>query len=274
MSEVTTAPVTPAAEVAIAPAEATVTWKESVPQSLVRDTPEATIAELSKAYKSLESKLGQRPKPEQSLSIEAPAEKAIPDNASVADIIAGAGLDTAAISQQWQEKGALTDEQYAAFKNKYGYTKAEVNAFAKAETEAAEGRSLVQQSIRREAAQVVGGEEKLTELLSQAKNFVPADELEDLNQRLASQKHFKGALRDIQQHYQNSIEAGQSGSAVNGSGTVSSFPTGAFASQAEQNAAFMDPRFDRMVNGIPNPKHDPAFVKSVMERMKATKLKR
>lgn len=54
-----------------------------------------------------------------------------------------------------------------------------------------------QQQMRADAAEMVGGDDELKGLLGSARQFVPADEMERFNARLADPSSYRDALADL-----------------------------------------------------------------------------
>ncbi len=121
-----------------------------------------------------------------------------PEPKDIKEVLALANLDPASLEKQWTEKGELTAEQYAALKAKNpGLTKLVVDHIARGlVAERATERIAVNQAVN-EAAAIVGGKAQFDQLLKDAATFVPADEKDDINARLNSVKHIKGAVRDL-----------------------------------------------------------------------------
>jgi hypothetical protein len=116
--------------------------------------------------------------------------------ATINALLTDVGVTAEDVTKQWQLAGALTPEQYAKFAAK-GLAQPVVDDYmvgVQARGELAQQR---QATIRQEAAAIVGTDEQLSNLLANAAQFVPADELVDINDRLKNPKQFKGALRDV-----------------------------------------------------------------------------
>jgi hypothetical protein len=181
-----------------------------------------TVEDLEKSYVELQKKLG-GPKPPadaDALKIDttpAPKVEEIPDTADLGVVLEKAGLKQEEVAKAFGETGKLTDDQYKAIKNKYGLPRAAVDQFMAGQAAQAAVQTITQKQIRAEAATIAGSEEALTALLSTAKDFVPADEIEDINARLADPKRFKGALRDVMEFHKAGVGAGKSKPLVGGS---------------------------------------------------------
>lgn len=196
-----------------------------IPQKFVRDSWAETMAEIAKGHGSLEKMISgrdEKPKddpPDDNTPAEPPAATDDPlgipkppedDGFDPADLIGKAGLDESTLYEQWKEKGDLTPAQFAAIqKADPSMTPSRVRAIAKGLVAEADLASQQQTAMKSEAAKIAGGAEQLDQLLSSASEFVPADEIEDLDQRLRSPKHFKGAMRDLVAFHRDAVGAGK-----------------------------------------------------------------
>lgn len=136
----------------------------------------ASVEDLAKSYKELEAKQGGPAAP-------APAPVAAPAAAPVAApapaaqsleitpeaVVAGAGLDMAALNQEYATTGALSTESMAKLATA-GFDKAAVDTYIA-------GRSALQSAFLADVKSVTpGGAEKFDEMLSWAKaNLTPAE---------------------------------------------------------------------------------------------------
>src|SRR5690606_21001126 len=126
-------------------------------------------------------------------------------------ILHTAKLKSEDITKQWTEHGKLTDDQYAAFeklnpdpKNPI-ITREVIDTFLAGQQALGNDIKRTQQQMRGEAAQMVGGEEQLENMLETAEEYVPEDEIDDIRERLKSPKRFKGAMRDLMEHYNRHV---------------------------------------------------------------------
>lgn len=226
------------------PAQPAQDWTSVVPAKYKRDTMEATLAELSKGYAALESKLGApKEKPaENPDALKIPEEKPvqapapIDDDASPAAILEQAGLKQEDVVNAWKEHGSLTPEQYAALRNRFGVNKAAVDQYLRGQQAEAELATREQASIRASAIEIVGGEAQLKSLLETARDFVPADEIDDINARLANPRSYKGALRDLLDYKQKK----DGKKIVSGAMPAGAPQTSAFRTQVEMRAAMAE----------------------------------
>lgn len=169
------------------------------------------------AYKSMESDLGRRtpPKadpvkptftPEPALQLSRGPEEG--DDPKT--IITKSGLKPDELMKKWQENGKLDDADYAALhKAKPGFTRRDIDTFAKGMVAEAQLQQQIQQSIRVDAIKIVGSEDKLNNLILSAKSFVPDDEWDDIDERLKNPKSYKGALRDMLAFHAEQVGAGK-----------------------------------------------------------------
>jgi len=192
-----------------------------------------TVEAMERGYKELESKLGQAKPAEaaapatpaatgEPMTIPAPAVPA--DEAADLDvngILSKAGIHPRDVAEQWDANRRLTDNQYAAL-SKAGHPKRLVDSYLEGQYAAHTLRKQEQGRMRGEAAALAGGEAELANLLGTAASFVPADELDDIRERLADPKRFKGAIRDVLHHHTAHVGAAGSGSLVQGGTAPSS----------------------------------------------------
>lgn len=129
-------------------------------------------ADLEKAYKELEKKLGKPPE-----------DRSEPEPASVEELVSKAGLKIDDLSKKWVEKGALDSEDYAKFKA-IGRSKAEIDALASGM--AAKQALIATQRERaiEEAASAVGGREAFDQVLKDAKEFLKPEDIKVYNEML------------------------------------------------------------------------------------------
>jgi hypothetical protein len=137
------------------------------------------------------------------------------DDVNVDGLLKKAGLDGKELAQSYLKDGKLDDKAYKLLALQ-GLKKAVVNEFM--EGQKARFTLLAQQqaAIKAEAITIVGSEDKLDSMLKTAAQYVPANELPDLKERLAKPGSFRGALRDIMEHYAKHIGADGSAPLING----------------------------------------------------------
>lgn len=172
----------------------------------------ADRAAAERGYKDLTTLLRTAGKPSEAdgqgmtLGDEPTAEEAV----SPEQILQKASLSMADLETQYAEHGKLTDEQYKAIqKARPGLSREIIDTMADGMIAKA---SLVRQEqarMKAEAAEIVGGEDALSEMLKNAKSFVPADEFDDLQARIRDPKRFKGAVRDLKEFHAAAVGSGK-----------------------------------------------------------------
>lgn len=154
-----------------------------------------------------------------------PAPVVDPEN--VLDLLKAANLDPQAVEKQWNEKKALTDEQFGAIK-KVIDPEGKLNSKAVKLLIDQSARGLVAENALNRAKssaavsraeQIAGGKEAFDQLLKDAKGFVPASELDDVNQRLNSAAHIEGVTRQLMMMRKDHVGAGKSLPTTNGAAT-------------------------------------------------------
>lgn len=171
------------------------------------DEAENKIRELSEKVKSA-------PAPDDGLSLSG----GNVDDSDIPEIVTKAGLKQEDLEKQYAEHGELTPEQYAAFRKvNPGLGRKVVDAIARGMVAEGAIKTQTLQTIKAEAVKMVGGEQQWDVLRATAKTFVPADEIEDLETRLRSPKHYKGAIRDLLAHHSAAVEAGKTQPLIGGS---------------------------------------------------------
>lgn len=227
-----------------------------------------SIEDLEKGYSELQSQFTRQQQQHQDGMREAGMIQAQPDT-SVDQILERAGLNAADLSQSFGATGKLTPEQYAALqKVNPGYTPAVVDAFMGAQVARSAFAEQTQAQIQKHAAELAGGQDKLDVLIAWAGRALNERQITDLNRRLADPDLYESAITEITAlHAQKTGTAGSASLATGGApkqGTVAPF-----ASIAEQTAAMADKRYaPKLVNGQPNPNHDPAYYRQVLSRLR------
>lgn len=207
-ADTATPPAEPATPPAVPPA-----WKAAVPEKYHRDTAEATLAELAKAYGELEKKLGSGGgKPENQIVIDALGADA---ELGMADIVSKIGLDHRDLVTQWKKSGSLTPEQYQKL-GRAGMTKKAVNEHLEMAAELAAYRA---KELRANAVKVVGSEEALNTLLDwkNSTDMTP-EERSELQEKLNNPKTQAIALKLIMQEHREAVGAGKAKPLITGSG--------------------------------------------------------
>lgn len=221
-----------------------------------------TPEDMAKSYEALEKRFSnpvERAKPPDGTPQipTAPAVPELADDAGIAAIVERAGLKEADIVKAWQEKGELTDEQYAAFK-KSGIPKGAVKEFLAAQS--AIGKQIVQASMK-EALDFVGGEEQHKNLLAWAGNGgITAQEVDAMNAELAADPTRIGAItRDLYARHIKLVGAGKAQPLLSGE----SAPSGGGPYKSQEEIA-------KVVNSPEYQAGDPVVMAAHRERLKLT----
>ena len=162
---------------------------------------------------------------------------ATPDaRVSLEQAITDAGMDIGATATTFGNTGDVPDGVMAALRAvRPGSTDADIKREAQGEMAIVQLRQTAQSQIRTEASALAGGDAQLDNLLSTARDFVPASEIEDINSRLQNPNSFKGAMRDIMEHHKVAVGAGGAQPLVGGSTPPSQ--AGGFTDFGEYTAA-------------------------------------
>lgn len=191
---------------------------------------EKKITELSAQVKK-----ASEPKQDDGLSLGGGGTGSI-DDLDVPEIVTKAGLKQEDLEKQYAEKGELSAEQYAAFRKvNPGLGRKIVDTIARGLVAEGAIKTQTLQGIKAEAIKIVGGEQQWDTLRNTARDFVPADEIQDIETRLRDPKRFKGAIRDLMDFHAKSVEAGKSKPIIGGNASSgSSVSRGDFAKLMER----------------------------------------
>lgn len=183
-----------------------------------------THDELSRAYSFLEST-----KPAKKAATPASTNNA-PDglklggsdgdafDADVPELLTRAGLKKDDVAKYFTENGEVSDEHVAALRKvNRGIGKSLANTIAKGLVADALLREQQMKSIVADAATLAGGADKWKIMCETAKDYVPADELDDIQSRLLNPRQYKGAVRDLKEHYE--AKYGKANGIVSGGST-------------------------------------------------------
>lgn len=158
-----------------------------------------------------EMKLGEEPKPDEGAK-------------TPEQIVEKAGLKWDEVQERFLKDGTLDDAEYKAIqKIRPGLSRELIDAMAQGMVAKAQVVNQARSQMRGEAATIVGGDDNLAALLAAAPSFVPADEKDAFNARLADPKHYKGALRDLMHMHAEAVGAGKAKPLA--SGTASAGPS-------------------------------------------------
>lgn len=146
---------------------------------------------IAKAYKEAERAMHaakSKPTPEGGLEITDPQPEVIEDvPAEEVEVIRKAGLDPASLQAQWGREGKLTEDQYAAFKKAYGWSKATTNLMATGAAAKAEARDAKYNAAAEKATARFGG-------MDAVKTFLQTEAPKHLSE--AERTHYTAMLKD------------------------------------------------------------------------------
>ena len=140
-----------------------------------------SVEDLESAYKSLETKLGERSQFGQM---------------NVDQLIDAIGLDMNQITANWKADRKLTPEQYEAFA-RAGWSESIVNGYLSGQEAVAQNGVYAQQKMLQHAHDLCGGELEFDGLKRWAAMNVPEERLDALNKRLADPAHYESALKEL-----------------------------------------------------------------------------
>ena len=196
-----------------------------------------TQADLEKAYKELESKVGQtkqEPKQDEGLEIQETAEKAVE----------AAGLDMASLEQEFMDNGELGEDSLAKLESQ-GISKDIVNNYI-------EGQRAVALQIEIEVKDIAGGKDGYNEMITWAKENLSQEEISAYN-RVVNGRDLdatKMAVQGLKARMGTDAEP----NLVRGKPAASQEQ---FTSVAQVTAAMSDPRYSK----------DPAFRHEVQAKI-------
>lgn len=147
---------------------------------------------IAKAYKEAERAMhAAKSKPattDGGLEIKDPPPSVIEDvPEEEVEVIRKAGLDPASLQAQWSRDGKLTDDQYAAFKKAYGWSKATTNLMATGAAAKAEARDAKYNAAAEKATAPYGG-------MDAVRTFLQTEAPKHLND--AERAHYTAMLKD------------------------------------------------------------------------------
>ena len=200
---------------------------------------------LAKSYTALEgeyTKLKQgKPAGEPAAGIALPEAPEIDDDAGLEAIVEAAGLDAEEVGRTFAEQGDLSEPQYGALKKTYpGLTRGAIR-----QTLDAINKNVIneQAAIRAMAAQKVGGEKQLENLLAWAKENLTEEEKQDWREDTATRSNAEKSLIWLIEKHKTAVGAGNAQPLIEGEITTAS--EGAFTSQADMLAAMKDRRYTK-----------------------------
>jgi hypothetical protein len=183
---------------------------------------DVTSAEM--AYKDLESIIGKISAPKPPTAAAEPADAETPleikepvegEELTVEQILSKADLDPQDLQSHWAEHGNLSDEQYAALK-KQNYTKPMVDQYLRGQAAVTQMTVAAATDARQNAINLVGGENQMNNLLTQAVEMIPANQHEAFNARLKDPGQVEGAVRELMQRHSELIQSGNARPLIEG----------------------------------------------------------
>lgn len=142
-----------------------------------------SVAELEKAYKSLESQFHSRSQP-----------------VEVDTVLERAGLRADEVQANWSAHGRLTDEQYGAFA-KAGVGRTMVDQFLTGQTALHATKQQAAQSVVAKAMEAVGGVDAWGSLTQWARTHYPAEKISDFDARLNNPQTTESAIKELLYDY-------------------------------------------------------------------------
>lgn len=210
---------------------------------------------MAKSYNELSTKLGQqKPAVEKPAVVDTPVVEQTPEQKAAAEAAAVAaaskGVDFAALSAEYAEKGALTPETYAAL-DKKGFPKQVVDTYI-------EGQKSIAASYDKAAFDAAGSKDQFTKMVDWAGKNLDGDSQKAFNDAVDSQDvgRLKLAVTGLRAAY----EAAEGTDPTLIAGGNAGDSTVGFKSMAEQKAAQSDPRY----------KKDAAYRETVYKRIAAS----
>lgn len=209
----------------------------------------STVEQMAESYKALEAKLGGAPAAAEvapAAPVAAPQTNALAIEATAA--VASAGLDMAALNQEFAESGALSEKSMAALAAK-GFDKATVDGYVA-------GQQALMSQFQTEVKSVTpGGADKYGDMVAWAKVNLNESETNAFNTAVGSgsKDQAKLAVAGLGARYTAAVgnEPTLQGGRV---GTASA---DVFESIAQMTTAMKDPRY----------KEDPAYRRSVAAKL-------
>lgn len=230
-------------------------WKGSV---FGKDTPNSDLPSAENSYKQLRRGISARSADDKPKGDTAPAQPTgtiqiakttDPDLDADYDpykIVESANLKIEDLAKQWQDKGDLTDEQYAALRGaRKNLGKSDIKAIAKGMIAEHQARSIAYQMAVGKAVERAGGQESLSTLIKWAESGLTPRQQQAVNAQLADPELVADAIDFIK--FKHAEANGSKSDAARG-GSASSINTSGFTTLADFKAAS-----DRIRVGQPNP---------------------
>lgn len=189
----------------------------------VEEKPSASVAKV-------DDKLAQLP------SLPDP-KAAVDDDMDLEGVTKSAGLDWAVVEKQFEEKGELTSEQYAAYKAK-GYPKKVVNQIA------ANAKVAKDATVARVVAQldeIAGGRESRDRMLEWAGTFYQATERDAINRGIKNPNTAVQTMKVIESDFRKNARGADSRPIISGGTPPASPVVGPYTDPAEYRAILNKP---------------------------------
>lgn len=172
------------------------------------------------------------------------------NHSDAAVMVESAGLDFAALNQEFATKGSLSAQSYADLA-RAGITRDVVDGYIA-------GQTALAQDIKNQVFSVAGGPDAYADMIGWAQHAFSANEIEAFNATMNSGSTFQMALAVDGLKARFVAENGSAPALLGGnSGHGSQSAGDAFGSTAELTTAMKDPRYSS----------DPAYRKSVADRL-------
>lgn len=209
------------------PPPAPAAWATAVPEKFRRETPELTLAEIAKSYTELEKKVGTAPvapapEPERpSLAIKPAPTVDAGNELNTESLFKRTGLTIETVTKQWQEKGALTPEQYQAF-GRAGFSKDLINDHLAGQQARAQLRANAEASAKLAGIEAAGGEQQHNTLREWAAANLDPSKLATYAKLIEEDaSSYPDVVRLIAAEYAKKTATGDSKPLITGDGTPS-----------------------------------------------------
>lgn len=204
-----------------------------------------TIAEAEGALKAAEQKIGEQgqelgllrksqappaapaPPPEtpatpdpNALSVPEPGQQAAEAD-TVDAIVQRAGVNPQELATQWQENGALADEDYQKFQN-IGFPRVAVDEYMRGQAARADLAKFSLERSVQTATDLMGGQQQLQNLLHWSATALTDQQRTDINTRLADSTKLMSAVRELRDMHRDAVGAGRTQPLVQGEAPPSS----------------------------------------------------
>lgn len=201
--------------------------------------------DLEKAYKELESKLGQQTK--EDTKEEPAAEPTIETQEEAKDLVETKGLDFTELNSEYAENGKLSDETYKKLADA-GITKETADAYIAGQ------EALAQQNVAK-LYNSVGGEEQFNAMVEWAAENLSEAEKNSFNKLVTSQDTAEFAVQGLYARYKTQAEP----KLLDGNPTATS--NGGYQSSREMMVDMSNPKY----------RTDPAYRKMVEMKVARSK---